>query len=48
MKQDQKVNITLWLLAIRQKLKDTTDEAKRAILKAMYGELLKRLAALED
>lgn len=38
-----KVNITLWMLAVQRKLRETTDPAQRELLARMYVEFARRL-----
>lgn len=40
-----KVNVTLWMVAVRRKLAETTNEVHRAFLHDMYVELARRLPA---
>lgn len=40
-----KANITFWLIAVRRKLKDTTDPAQRDYLAKLYAEFARRLPA---
>lgn len=39
----QQVNVTIWMVAVRRKLAETTNPADREFLAKMYAELARRL-----